>query len=241
MQLSELSAASGVSAASIKYYRREGILAPGERITQTLSSYGQPHLDRLALVRALREQADASIADVRTLAAVLDDPSRPLVDALEIVQAIALGLDLDSLRAPIAPDEDPRVAQMIEVLGWPDVPTATRRALDQLLRQMREQGIVLDLEGLLRFARPLESIALADLEDISLDRWSAADAADAGDEGGGGAAEEPASDDVVAKGALLGSLAFTQLTMLLRGLAHASHSIRGTVQEGAQEAASASE
>ena len=59
MLLNELAEASGVSVASIKYYRREGILPPGERITTTRADYGQRHLERLRLVGVLREQDEA--------------------------------------------------------------------------------------------------------------------------------------------------------------------------------------
>ncbi|RAD74224.1 MerR family transcriptional regulator, partial [Burkholderia multivorans] len=87
MLLSELAVASGCSAATIKYYRREGLLPPGERITATRQNYGTRHLERLALIQVLREVADAPIPAIRRLTALLDDPSVPLIRALEEAQA----------------------------------------------------------------------------------------------------------------------------------------------------------
>ncbi|WP_367318566.1 MerR family transcriptional regulator [Streptomyces sp. HUAS ZL42] len=53
MQLAELSRRSAVSIATIKYYLRSGLLLPGERITATQADYGEDHVHRLRLIRAL--------------------------------------------------------------------------------------------------------------------------------------------------------------------------------------------
>lgn len=44
MRLSELSKQSGVTTATIKYYLREGLLPPGERVTATQAEYDESHL-----------------------------------------------------------------------------------------------------------------------------------------------------------------------------------------------------
>ena len=51
MRISELARESGTSVATIKYYLREGLLAPGERVNAREASYGQGHVKRLRLVR----------------------------------------------------------------------------------------------------------------------------------------------------------------------------------------------
>ncbi|MEP6649003.1 MAG: MerR family transcriptional regulator, partial [Lapillicoccus sp.] len=55
MRLAELCAATGVPAATVKYYLREGLLPPGERVSATRADYGPPHVERLRLIRALVE------------------------------------------------------------------------------------------------------------------------------------------------------------------------------------------
>ncbi|MFC0672470.1 MerR family transcriptional regulator [Brachybacterium hainanense] len=210
MLLQELSRRSGVSTASIKFYRREGLLPPGERITATRSDYGPHHLDRLQLIQVMRELAHASVASVRVLCAALDDPERPLVAALEIAQALALGLDVDLLEPGIPEDEDPRVRDLLAELGWPDASSAPRLALGAMLREMEAQQIPLPPAALLRYARPMGRIAAEDLRDIRA--------------GGGEDAPPPSADAIVLR-AVVGSISYSRLLVVLRALGHASHSI----------------
>lgn len=218
MLLNELALASGVSVASIKYYRREGILPPGERITATRADYGQRHLERLRLVGVLRDVAGASIADIVALVRVLDDPDRPLVDALEIAQALASGLPAASHDDPVPSDEDPLVGEVIVELGWPDVPSGPRAALDRLLRGMREAHLPARRDVVLRYARLLGELARGDLEAMTRDVDRAAG--------------EPPSDDVVVTRAVTGMVSYERLARILRALGHASLSLAGSVGAG---------
>lgn len=47
VRISELSRASGVSTATIKYYLREKLLPEGRLTSATQAQYGQAHVDRL--------------------------------------------------------------------------------------------------------------------------------------------------------------------------------------------------
>src|SRR5690606_36211518 len=93
MLLHELAEATGVSAASIKYYRREGLLPPGERITTTRQDYGRAHVERLELIQVLREVAGAPIARIARVTALLGDPDVPLIEVLAESQTLSLGLE----------------------------------------------------------------------------------------------------------------------------------------------------
>jgi len=73
MRISELSARSGVSVATIKYYLRERVLPEGERTSPTQATYGEPHLRRLGVIRALVD-AGVGIAGVRNVISVLENP-----------------------------------------------------------------------------------------------------------------------------------------------------------------------
>jgi len=53
MRISQLSQASGVPVATIKYYLREGLLHDGRLTSATQAQYDETHLARLRLVRAL--------------------------------------------------------------------------------------------------------------------------------------------------------------------------------------------
>ena len=76
MRISELARESGTSVATIKYYLREGLLAPGERVNAREASYGQGHVRRLRLIRAMVEVLGASIEQVRKILRAADDADR---------------------------------------------------------------------------------------------------------------------------------------------------------------------
>lgn len=70
MRLAQLSARSGLSTATIKYYLRAGLLPPGTPQSSTWASYDEYHLRRLRLIRALTDLAGLSLEEVRR---VVDD------------------------------------------------------------------------------------------------------------------------------------------------------------------------
>lgn len=73
MRISELSAQTDVPVPTIKYYLREGLLPEGERSAPTQAAYGDTHVRRLRVIRALIT-AGVSIAETRKVLAALDDP-----------------------------------------------------------------------------------------------------------------------------------------------------------------------
>ncbi|MGP9538255.1 MerR family transcriptional regulator [Brachybacterium sp. AOP43-C2-M15] len=225
MQLSELAEAGGVSTASIKYYRREGLLPAGRRVTATRQEYGRAHLERLALIQVLREVAGASIARIARLTAILDDPDRTLLDALESAQEISIGLDGsgtdEASEEAVGRSEHPSILPLLEHLGWPDVDSAPRRALDELLRSLEGWGIPIGPDVLHRYAEPMAEIARADVDSI---RELPSDRDGDGAGGGEGIA---VSDDVQVMRAVAGAIAFDRMVRLLRALGHASYSVLG--------------
>lgn len=77
MKISELSTRSGVPVATVKFYLREGLLASGEKSSQTQASYDDTHLARLRLIRAFVEVGGLTVASARQVLAVMDDESLP--------------------------------------------------------------------------------------------------------------------------------------------------------------------
>lgn len=209
MLLAELSERSGVSVASIKYYRREGLLPPGDQLTATRQDYGRRHLDRLDLIGAVREVAGGSIADLKNLTAILDDPGRPLVEALEVAQAIAAGLPARRHDRPVPPQETPLVGQIIADRDWPDVASGPRAALDSLLRELTGWGMDLDPSTVALYARAAQDLAVHDLAQLQRD-----------------SAGDPPSPDVACLRVVVGIIAHNRLVVTLRALALASLSVR---------------
>jgi DNA-binding transcriptional MerR regulator len=64
MWMAELSQRSGVSVPTIKYYLREGLLAPGVATGATRAQYDESHVRRLRLIRALTDVAGLRLETV---------------------------------------------------------------------------------------------------------------------------------------------------------------------------------
>jgi DNA-binding transcriptional MerR regulator len=82
MRIAELSRESGVPVPTIKYYVREGLLAPGELTSPNQAQYDERHVRRLRLIRALVEIGDLSIAEARDVLASIDSPGKTLHETL---------------------------------------------------------------------------------------------------------------------------------------------------------------
>lgn len=78
----ELSEASGLPVATIKFYVREGLLHPGRATSATQATYDDTHLARLRLVRALRELGEMPLARIEAVLAAIDDDRTPLSELL---------------------------------------------------------------------------------------------------------------------------------------------------------------
>ncbi|MEV6157930.1 MerR family transcriptional regulator [Nonomuraea sp. NPDC052129] len=78
LRIGELSNKSGLSIATIKFYRREGLLPPGRPLRCNQVEYDDGHLYRLRLIRALVEIGDLSLPTIRTLIDATEDPSQPV-------------------------------------------------------------------------------------------------------------------------------------------------------------------
>lgn len=72
MRLAELSRRCGLPTATIKYYLRVGLLAPGLTEGRTWARYDDGHVLRLRLVRALTDVAGLSLDDVRRVMEAVD-------------------------------------------------------------------------------------------------------------------------------------------------------------------------
>lgn len=212
MLLQELVTASGCSAASIKYYRREGLLPAGERVTATRQDYGPRHLERLQLIQVLREMAEAPIPRIRRLMQLLDDPEVPRIRALEEAQAIALGSATVTGSSTTGRPEHPSVAALLTQMDWPDIDSVPRRALDEVLHTLAGWEMPDGIETVRRYAEPVAEIARGDVEFM---------------QGEPGGTDELTEDQVVLR-AVAGTIAFDRLVQVLRALGHVSVSVQAS-------------
>jgi DNA-binding transcriptional MerR regulator len=77
MRMAELSAASGVPVATVKYYLREGLLPPGERTSPNQARYSAAHVQRLRLIKALTDVGGLPLASVGAVLAAIDGGETP--------------------------------------------------------------------------------------------------------------------------------------------------------------------
>ncbi len=114
MRLAELSARSGLSTATIKYYLRMGLLTPGVSESSTWASYDENHVRRLALVRALTDVGGLSLDAVREVLTAVDDEATPLHESFGTAQWL---LSPEPESAP-SPESLARVDALIERQQW---------------------------------------------------------------------------------------------------------------------------
>jgi DNA-binding transcriptional MerR regulator len=86
VRISELSRRSGVPVPSIKYYVREGLLPAGTALGPTASEYGDDHVTRLHLIRALIDIGGLSIATAKDVLGAVDSPDLSLAHVFERAQ-----------------------------------------------------------------------------------------------------------------------------------------------------------
>lgn len=165
--MKELSEASGVPVATIKFYLRERLLPAGDRTQPNQADYTADHLRRIRLIRALIEVGGLSVATARTVTGLLDLPGQSLHNILGLAQhAMAPPVphpDAEEFRVAQA-----RVDEVVRRLGWhvaDDNPGRDGAAgVLTTLAALDQPG----LAGLLEpYARAAEGAARHDLEVVA--------------------------------------------------------------------------
>lgn len=198
MRISELAGRSGVPVGTIKYYLREGLLPAGEPTAATQAQYGQEHVARLGLIRALLGAGGLSIATARTVLAAVDDPATSAHDTIgaahSALPAVAEGVQPDLARA----------RAHLARWGW---------------------QVHADSPALVRLAQALDALEAAafDTTDALLDRYARA----AGELGAQDVAEIPTdSVDETLHFVVIGTLLLEPVLLSLRRLAQEDASRR---------------
>ncbi len=197
MKISELSERSGLSIATVKYYIRERLVPPGERAARNQAAYSEAHLERLKIVRALREDAGLSVREIGRV-----------IGAMETGRGDAGSDDLASLPASAGDRGSPAyraawatVQGIARDMGWlVDERDALAGDLIQALLTI-QRAWPFDTPGgqILRYARAVKEIARFELPE----NWDPAGA--------------PAAS---IQYAVLGTYLFEPLLLAMRRLAH---------------------
>ena len=117
MKISQLCDQTGVSVASIKFYLREGLLPSGERTSANQAEYGDTHVERLRLIRALIDIGGLSVATARRVLEAVDSTELPLDYVFGIAQ---YAVSDATLYEPVDPESIGlrTVDAVIERMGW---------------------------------------------------------------------------------------------------------------------------
>jgi DNA-binding transcriptional MerR regulator len=206
MQLKELSERSGVSAASIKYYLREGLLPPGAAVHATRAQYSARHVERLELIQSLRRIVGLTIEQIRGILTMADDGATRL-ELLAAVQRVVL--ELDSYTNASGEVGARPADAVVRLRGWPDFPSDARNALNAHLELMESLSIQVPGELLDTYSKAMDDVAGVDIA----------------------ATTAPDSVDELILTAAVGMHMHSQLLLRLLALAQASHAIRRYEQD----------
>jgi DNA-binding transcriptional MerR regulator len=161
MRISELSRASGVPVPTIKFYLRERLLPAGRTTAPTQADYGEAHLERLRLIRALTDVGKMPLATVRWVLDVVDNAAATTPEAV--------GAAHDSL-PPVVPhgDEPPaRALRVVEELAWAvDPASSSLWQLEAALAAVEEVGLPLSPSRLAAYAGAALDVARVDVADV---------------------------------------------------------------------------
>jgi DNA-binding transcriptional MerR regulator len=165
MRISELSRRSGVSTATIKYYLREGLLPPGRATAATQAEYGESHVRRLRLIRALIGVRGLSVSAAKD---VLEAVSEHATD-LHLLLGLVFGVWPASGAAKDEDGEadDSEVSALLAEMGWEVTEhNPARDVITQTLHTLRSLGVDYDWHSLVPYARLAEKTATLDLDQL---------------------------------------------------------------------------
>ncbi|WP_051696639.1 MerR family transcriptional regulator [Streptomyces sp. NRRL S-244] len=174
MKISELSRRTGVPVASIKYFRRQGLLPAGRATAATLAEYGEEHAQRLRLIKALTTLGGLSIAATREVLGAVDQ-AHSSEGALGAV-SYALPVPM-ATQSAAGPEEEAgaeaeagaaagaEVAELLTALDWRAPDTSPHvQGLTSALKELRRLDARYAPGELAAYARLAESVAHLDLE-----------------------------------------------------------------------------
>ena len=162
MLVSELAERADVPLATVKYYLREGLLAPGETIGPRRAEYDASHLRRLRILRALREVGGAPVSALQVIVDAVEDDSRPEHELVcEISDALSPPLPVDG------PDQAAgrQVNAAIDDVGWSGVrmDAAARLRLADLVQLVSEELLTVDAEILGYYAHLADQLCRTEI------------------------------------------------------------------------------
>ena len=246
MKLKELAELTGVPASSIKFYLRHELLRPGKKLNATTAHYGHEHVERLELIKALRQVIGLSLEQCARLVTAVDATDTvttvALMGAVQTVVQEFLGespgrspseenRDGDSAgdavrdHAPTSRDTRLTADDIVNAMGWLPGTDESMVALDQELHRMALWGLAPHLDSALVYARAVDAVAAHQLR-IAQDRRGLEEWERMADQGGAPGGES-VSRDQLAMYVALGVYSYSRFLLKLLAVAQGSHARSG--------------
>jgi DNA-binding transcriptional MerR regulator len=202
VRISELAERSGVTVATIKYYLREGLLPPGDKVGERRAEYGDHHLARLRLLRVLRDVGDIPVADLKEIVDAVQNES------LSMHQTYGAAYDaLARKSGAVSPEMRALAQQVVQQAGWthvrPDSPALDHLA--GLLGVLSELGAMFDLNYAATYLGLIDALAAYEVSRL-------------------GTAERIEDRDAVVQYMVVGQVVGGQTLLSLRRIGHEHHS-----------------
>jgi DNA-binding transcriptional MerR regulator len=170
MLVSELAERADVPLATVKYYLREGLLPPGDVVGPRRAEYDEAHVQRLRILRLLREIGGVPVSSLRVVMDALDDEALPIHDVMTLTaDVISAGPE------PGAQDASSMaiVDEVIEAIGWDGLrpESVDRLRLAALVAALNGPGpLVADAEVLRYYAGVADQLARTEVRHIDYTR-----------------------------------------------------------------------
>jgi DNA-binding transcriptional MerR regulator len=203
VRLSELSLETGLPVPTIKYYLREGLLAPGDASNSGPAEYGESHVRRARLIRALAQVGDLPLSTIASILDAIDDDSVPLHEALGVAHYALAQRGARNAGSPELAQARIEVDAFLADLGWAiNADAPDRDELASALETLRCLGWRVGPQVFTRYAQAADKVA----------KWELS-------QNPGGSDRERAAENAV-----VGTVVFEAVLTALRRLAQEHHS-----------------
>lgn len=160
MRISELSARSGRSVATIKFFLREGLLPPGAATSATRADYDEGHLHRLRLITTLVDVGGLSLGAVRDVLTAVDDPDTSWHDMLGVAHHALALRSAEPSPSPELATATSEIETFVAQRGWLVKPGAPAiAALAGVLVSLRQLGWRVDADVFTAYAAAVDDLA----------------------------------------------------------------------------------
>lgn len=126
MRISELVEATGVSAQTIHYYLREGLLPPPIKTAPNMAYYGPEYTEDIQLIKELQEKRYLPLSVIKLVLEARQEQGKDLSE----IEDMRLGLE--ELFRPLGPEDEVEPVALVELVAMTGLAAATLGTLEEI-------------------------------------------------------------------------------------------------------------